>query len=309
MKSPQSQIFDVIGLGLNAMDTICVVESFPQPHTKTAIKEVYAEPGGQVATALVTCSRLGLKTRYLGSVGNDDAGRRQLASLRDDNIDVEYVRVVEGAATQWASIILVENVGERTILWRHDPQLNYPADAVTPEVITGGRILHLDGCDSEAALKAARLARGAGIPVVIDIDELYGPHTEELLTYVDYLIAAEEFAADVTGLSNPEDAARRLQTRYGSRVVGITMGAGGAVFCDRGSVSTSPAFHVRVADTTGAGDVFHGGFIYGLLQSWPLPRVVRFAHAAAALKCTQTGARRGIPRLAEVERFLESMRK
>src|SRR5262249_12351640 len=173
-------VFDVIGLGLNAMDTICVVDGFPQPQTKTRIQRVYSEPGGQVATALVTCSRLGLKTRYLGSVGNDDAGRRQIESLRAERVDVQHVHVAEGAATQWATIILVEGVGERTILWRRDAELNYPVDAVSPEIIRNSRLLHLDGCDSSAALRAARLARHAGIPIVIDIDEWYGPETEEL---------------------------------------------------------------------------------------------------------------------------------
>src|SRR5262249_11745471 len=146
-------VFDVIGLGLNAMDTICVVDSFPQPQSKTRIQRVYSEPGGQVATALVTCSRLGLKTRYLGSVGSDDAGRDQLESLRADNVDVQHVHVAEGAATQWATIILVEGVGERTILWRRDPELSYPVDAVSPEIIHNARLLHLDGCDSAGALQ------------------------------------------------------------------------------------------------------------------------------------------------------------
>jgi len=299
-------VFDVIGLGLNAIDTICVVDSFPQPQTKTRIQRVYSEPGGQVATALVTCSRLGLRTRYLGSVGNDDAGRRQLESLRAENVDVQHVHVAEGVATQWATIILVEGVGERTILWRRDPELNYPADAVSPELIRNARLLHLDGCDSAAALKAARLAHGGGIPIVIDIDELYGPETEELLETVDYLIAPEEFAVNATGLRAPEDAALSLSRRYQSRVVGVTLGVDGAVFCADGQLLRSPAFRVHVADTTGAGDVFHGAFIYGLLQTWELPRVIRFAHATAALKCTQVGARRGIPALKQVEAFLES---
>src|SRR6185369_1790736 len=117
---------DVVGVGLNSMDTICVVESFPKPQSKVRIKETYAEPGGQVASALVTCSRFGLKTRYLGSVGADDAGRDQIASLRAENVDVEFVRTVQGAGTQWATIVLVDGVGERTIFWKRDPKLEYP---------------------------------------------------------------------------------------------------------------------------------------------------------------------------------------
>src|SRR5262245_3669980 len=277
--------FDVVGLGLNAMDTIHVVERFPEPQSKVRIKKSYAEPGGQVATAMVTCSRLGLRTRYIGSVGDDDAGRDQLSSLRAENVDVEYARVVKGAGTQWAMIILAEGVGERTIFWQRDPQLDYPADAVPQEVIEAAKILHLDGCDADAAVRAARIAHSAGIPVVADIDEVYGPQTEDLIKRTDYVIIPEEFAVQFTGQERPEEAARAIMSRCRCPVVGITMGARGAVFCDHSEVWASPAFEVPVADTTGAGDVFHGAFIYGLLREWPLPHIVRFAHATAALKC------------------------
>src|SRR5438552_2091383 len=269
----QNNITDVVGLGLNAMDTICVVPRFPQPNTKTHMNAVRTEPGGQVATALATCTRLGLKARYIGSVGTDDWGRAQLASLRAEGFELD-VREVEGASSQVAIILLEEGVGERTILWRRDPRLKYPVEELRQEMILGGRILHLDGCDSEAALQAARWARKAGMPVVIDIDEIYDDSTHELLRNVDYLIAGSDFAEDP----------RELADRYGCPVVGITRGAEGAVFVDRGRLLTSSAFKVRTADTTGAGDVFHGAFIYGLLQNWALEEVIRFAHATAALK-------------------------
>ena len=285
---------DVVGLGLNAMDTICVVPRFPEPNTKTHMHEVRVEPGGQVATALAACTRLGLKGRYIGSVGNDDWGKAQLASLRAENLDL-HVREVEGASSQIAVILLEEGIGERTILWRHDPRLRYPAEELRREMIRGGRVLHLDGCDSAAAIQAARWAREDGMPVIIDIDELYDESTHELLRLVDYLIAGSDFAED------PHE----LADRYGCPVVGITRGAEGAVFLDRGRLMKSAAFKVPVADTTGAGDVFHGGFIYGLLQGWALDDVIRFAHAVAAMKCMHIGARRGIPTISQVQEFLK----
>jgi len=287
---------DVVGLGLNAMDTICVVPGFPRFNTKTHMREVRIEPGGQVATALATCTRLGLRARYIGSVGSDDWGKRQIASLRAEDLDL-HVREVEGATSQVAIIVIEEGVGERTILWRRDPRLAYPVEALRPEWITNARILHLDGCDASAALQAAKWAREAGIPVVIDIDEIYDESTHELLRLVDYLIASSDFAEDP----------RELAERYGCGVVGITRGAEGATFVDRDRrLIQSPGFKVPVADTTGAGDVFHGGFIYGLLQSWPLKETIRFANAVAAMKCTQIGARRGIPSLREAQEFLRS---
>jgi sulfofructose kinase len=275
------------------MDTICVVPVFPRHNTKTHMREVRVEPGGQVATAMTTCARLGLRARYIGSVGGDNWGKAQLASLQEENLEL-YVAEVEGAASQVAIILLEEGIGERTILWRRDPALQFPVEELRQEWITTGRILHLDGCDSAAALQAARWAREAGIPVVIDIDEIYDESTHELLKLVDYLIASSDFAQDP----------RELADRYGCGVVGITRGEEGSLFLDHGKLIESPAFKVPVADTTGAGDVFHGGFIYGLLQNWNLEDVIRFAHATAAMKCMKMGARRGIPTLAEVGKFL-----
>src|SRR5262245_44888696 len=114
---------DVVGLGLNAMDTICVVDRFPAPHTKVPIQQIRLEPGGQVATALATCAHFGLKARYIGSVGSDDLGQAQLRSLRESGLSTDNVRVVDGAKTQWALIVLEDGIGERTILWHHDPLL------------------------------------------------------------------------------------------------------------------------------------------------------------------------------------------
>jgi sulfofructose kinase len=279
------------------MDTICIVPKFPRPNTKTQMHEVRVEPGGQVATALATCARLGLRARYIGSVGSDNWGKAQLASLREEKLEL-LVREVEGAASQVAVILLEEGVGERTILWRRDPKLQFPVEALQRETITSARVLHIDGCDSEAALQAARWAKEAGLPVVIDIDEVYGESTHELLRLVDYLIAGSDFAED------PGE----LAARYGCKVVGITRGAEGAVFLDRGRLIESRAFKVPVADTTGAGDVFHGGFIYGLLQNWSLEDVIRFGHAVAAMKCMHVGARRGIPTLQQVREFLDRNR-
>jgi len=285
-------VTDVVGLGTNAMDTVCVLPNFPQPHSKTHISEVRIEFGGQVATALITCTRLGLKARYIGSVGSDEWGKAQLASLNaEPNLEVQ-VRVVEGAQSVFSVILLEQGVGERTILAHRDPKLKYPPAALNHDMITAGRVLHLDGYDSEAAFQAATWARDAGMPVVMDIDKL--PGAPELLRLVDYLIATSEFVKD------PHE----LADRYGCPVVGVTRGSEGAVFLDHGRLLESRAFKVPVVDTTGAGDVFHGAFIYGLLQNWPLPDIIRFSHATAALKCRQIGARRGIPTLKEVQKFL-----
>lgn len=299
---------DVVGLGLNAMDYITVVPDFPRPETKVEIAEVRLEPGGQVATALVTCRRLGLEVRYIGSVGSDHLGQAQLASLDSEGIATEHVRVVPGATTQMAIAIVQKEIGERTILWHRDPKLIYPAAELQPGDITDARLLHLDGRDSEAALRAARIARAAGIPVMVDIDKLYDETTGRLLETVDYLIAAGEFAVAFTNAASFSEAAMALAGRFPQAVVGVTLGAGGAIFVENGALVASAAFDVAVRDTTGAGDVFHGAFIFGILEGWGLEATTRFAHAAAAMNCRELGARGGIPGLEEIRRFLETAR-
>ncbi len=300
---------DVVGVGLNAMDYISVVGEFPRPNSKLEIRELRLEPGGQVATALTTCRRLGLGARYIGSVGSDDLGRIQMESLRAEGLDMEFVRVVEGATSQIAFILVEEAIGERTILWHRDPRLQFPASDLSRDSISTARLLHLDGRDSEAALQAAQWAKELGIPIVIDIDRIYDPSTEKLLALVDYLVAAEDFTARVTGQTDPEEGVRALAARYGSPVTGVTLGRRGAVFLDEDRILRSSAFEVPVADTTGAGDVFHGAFIFGILEEWQLEETIRFAHAVAAMKCMELGARAGIPSLDAARAFLKTARE
>ena len=301
--------FDVVGLGLNAMDYITVLPWFPKPQTKVPVQEVRLEPGGQVATALTTCCRLGLTGSYIGSVGSDPLGTIQVESLQQEGIDTSRVRIVEGATSQMAFVLVEDGVGERTILWHRDSKLLFPPSDLTPEAVTSGRILHLDGRDSGAALQAAQWAREAGIPVVIDIDQIYDSTTPDLLALVDYLIAAEDFALNLTGHSDEELAVKELSARFPQATTGITLGVRGSIFLDGGRILRSPAFDVAVRDTTGAGDIFHGAFIYGVLEGWVLGRIVRFASATAAMKCRELGARTGIPRLEEVESFLTTARE
>jgi sugar/nucleoside kinase (ribokinase family) len=287
---------DVVGLGANAVDTVCIVPQFPQPNSKIPLSDVRIQFGGQVATALITCTRLGLKARYIGSVGADQWGQAQLASLRSEkNLEVR-VREVEGATTQFSVILLENGVGERTILAHRDPKMNYPPALLQRDMIVAGRALLLDSYDSEGGIRAATWAREAGIPVIMDIDAVQDHLTPELLRLVDYLIASSDFADDPCELAD----------RYGCPVVGITRGADGAVFLNQGRLLESRAFKVPLVDTTGAGDVFHGAFAYGLLQGWSLEEIIRFSHAAAALNCMHIGARGGIPTLDDIYQFLKN---
>jgi sulfofructose kinase len=280
--------FDVVGVGLNATDTLLIVPHFPAYAGKVPFAEEMLSPGGQVASAMVACAQLGLRTKYIGAVGDDERGRIQVESLRGTGINLDHVKVRKGCANQSAYIIIDRSTGERTVLWRRDDCLK-----IRPE-------LHIDGHDTPAVARAAQIARGHGIPVTIDVDTIYHGF-DRVLPNVDYLIASSEFPAAWTGESDPFRALEMIQSEYGMRVAAMTLGAHGALALWKGRFHYAPAFVVNCVDTTGAGDVFHGAFCYSILQGMPIPKGLEFSNAMAALNCTALGARGGIRGLAEVE--------
>lgn len=296
---------DVVGLGLNSTDTVFTVREFPGLGSKERVTSIARQAGGQVATALVTCQRLGLRTRYIGKVGGDDAGRFQHASLRREGLDLRGLQVARGTPNQFACIFVDERTGERTIFWDRDPRLAVTARELTPRAITTARLLHVDGCDVEACLQAARWARRAHIPVVADLDTVY-KRVEKLFPYIDYLIASANFLPALTGEADPAKVLAYMARRYKVRAPAMTLGRDGALLLWEGRFYYSPGFVVETVDTTGAGDVFHGAFIYGLLAGWRIDKVLDFSNALAGLNCTALGARGGIKSQAEAERLMAS---
>ena len=193
----QRKNVDVVGLGLNATDTVMMVREFPPLGGKERVVSVSRQAGGQVATALVACQRLGLRARYIGKVGDDEAGRFQLQSLREEGVDVEYTGTSKGATTQFGLIIVDQATGERTVFWDRDERLAVTKDELELEAITSARLLHIDGCDTAACAHAAKIARKAGIPVVADLDTVY-KDVEQIFPFIDYLIASANFLPAVT---------------------------------------------------------------------------------------------------------------
>jgi sulfofructose kinase len=285
--------FDVVGVGLNATDTLILVPHFPAYAGKIAFDEEILSPGGQVASAMVTCAHLGLRVKYIGTVGDDERGRVQLASLRETGINLDDVEVRAGCPNQTAYIVIDRSTGERTVLWRRDDRLRLDPAAITAEKISCARLLHIDGHDTPAVERAASLARQASIPVTVDVDTIYHGF-ERVLPLVDYLIASSEFPPQWTNERDPFRALELMQNEYGIRVVAMTLGAHGALARFAGRFHYSPAFVVDCIDTTGAGDVFHGAFCYSVLQEMSLRESLDFANAMAALNCTAIGARGGI---------------
>lgn len=299
--------FDAVGFGLNAVDHLIVVPEYPAFDTKIRFLEHKQSAGGQTATAMVTLQRLGLKTAYAGRFGSDAEGRFGLATLKDDGVNVDYAEVVEGARNQIAFITIDARNGERTIVWDRDDRLAYSAHEAPVEFGPMGRVLHIDAHDPPACLRLAQAAREAGTIVSADIDNVYDGLLE-LLPFIDILIGSKEFPHRVTGIDDERVALIELKSRYGCAIVGMTLGTAGAiVYCDEEFIE-SPAFEAPggCKDTTGAGDAFHGGFLYGLLCGEDIETSLRFGNAVAAMKCSALGARSALPTQAQLQKFLNS---
>ena len=301
--------FDVVGLGLNATDVAIEVPRFPVFNSKLEIAGASWQGGGQVATALTVCQRLGLRTKYIGSVGDDALGAFQLETLRREGMDLSDTRVVSGCGNQAAYILIDQASGERTILWKRDPRLAIPAEELRAEMITGARLLHVDGHDTAAATQAAHWARQAGLPVTLDVDNIY-PGLEALLEETDYLISSEEFPSRYTGKEDLFAALLEIRRRHPrARLVAATLGGDGVLGLEGQRFLYLPAYDVRARDTTGAGDVFHGAFCYALLQGWAMERALDFSNAMAGLNCEAVGARGGIGTRAQAEALMASGRR
>ncbi|MBV9958899.1 MAG: ribokinase [Acidobacteria bacterium] len=298
---PPDGEFDAVGFGLNAVDRLIVVPEYPAFDTKVQLLEHVQAAGGQTASAMVALQRLGLRTAYAGRFGSDAEGSFGLASLRDEGVNTELAEVVEGARNQLAFIIIDARTGERTIIWDRDERLSYAAEEAPVELAARGRVLHLDAHDPRACARLAQAAREAGTIVSADIDNIYEGLTE-LLPLVDMLVSSSEFPQRLTGISDERAALVEIQARYGCGLVGMTLGARGALLYQAGEFIHSPAFPVPggCRDTTGAGDAFHAGLIYGLLAGASVEESLSYANATAALKCRSLGARTSLPTKAEL---------
>ena len=296
--------FDLVGVGLNATDTLLLVSKYPENGGKVAFERELVSPGGQVASALATAGKLGLRAKYIGVVGDDERGRIQLASLRETGMNLDDVEVRANCPNQSAYIVIDQSTGERTVFWHRPDCLRLDPARITPEKILGGRMLHIDGHDTPAVAHAARIARDHGIPVTVDVDTIY-PGFDQVLASVDYLVASTGFPARWTGEPDPFRALERIQNEHHMRVAAMTLGPFGALARENGKFVYSPGFVVNCVDTTGAGDVFHGAFCYSVLKEATLRDALEFSNAMAALNCTRLGARGGIATADEARNLIE----
>jgi sugar/nucleoside kinase (ribokinase family) len=301
---PDNREFDVAGFGLNAVDHLVSIPRFPSFNSKVRLTDHRQMPGGQVSSAMVGARRLGLRAAYVGKVGYDNEGRMLIESLQKEGVDCLHVMIAMGAKTQGAVIIIEQFSGERTILWYHDDGTRIAPDELKREMIARARVLHIDGFDTKAAIQASQWAREAGMPVTIDLDTAY-PGIDELLPHVDCLITSQGLANELAGTMNEQEALKKLHEKYGCYLVAMTQGSRGALAFVENQFIASSAFRPPVIrDTTGAGDAFRAGFIYGLCKGLSIEETMRAANAVAALQCRELGARDGLPTEEELRAFL-----
>ncbi len=305
---------DVVGLGEAGLDEVWRLGGPLRPGQKARAAERARLGGGQIATALVALARLGRSASFAGATGADPAGEQVLDGLRAEGVDVRAAR--RSGATR-AALIVVDGTGDRTIIEQAESAADrigiddsdlairsvggrsWP-DAVRA-AIADARVLHLDATDLAVSISAAHYARERGVVVSLDVDGAR-PGLDELLALVDLCVTSEGLPEKLTGERDPEKALKKLSAKTGA-LVACTLGARGAIAWDGRALAAAPGFSVEVVDTTACGDVFRAGLLCALLDGAPLPQALRFANAAAALKCRALG-RLGCPTRAEVKALL-----
>ncbi len=305
MRSASRKTFDVLGLGCTAVDDILYVPEYPPADGKVEVRLRERHCGGLCATALVAAARLGARCAYAGTLGPDEGSRFVRAALAREGIDLRHLNSRPTAGPIRSTIVVDETRRTRNIFfdiaggWGAHPQ------RPSRRVICSARVLMVDRYGLPGMIRAARIARTAGIPVVGDFETIGSPPFRQLLDLVDHLIVSRNFACRLTGAPSPAAAAAKLR-RPDRKMVVVTDGARGCWFSDAARTAPQhfPAFRVKASDTTGCGDVFHGAYAWALAQGWPTEQRLAAAAAAAAIKATRHGGQSGIPHHVELHRFL-----
>ena len=305
LEIPREREFDVLGFGTNAVDFLISVPQFPDFASKVELTKYSRNAGGEIASTLVGLQRLEMKTMYAGSFGNDDAGRFGLQTLIDEGVETSLCRIVDGAETQIAFIVIDEKSGERTVIWKRDAKLEYLSDESLVEAASRCRVLHMTHHDSSTGIELAKKAKASGAVVSIDVDNSF-PRMDELLPLVDVLITSSNFPSKVFDIDDPRLALTAIRSKYQNPLVGMTLGKKGSITLCEGEFIESPGFDVPggCKDTTGAGDAFRVGLLYGLLNGEPIDVSSKVANAVASLKCREVGAREALPTRDELDAFL-----
>ncbi len=297
----------IVGLGMCTLDVLIRCKDLPTWEGGTRIEAFGFDGGGPVGTAMVAAAKLGARVGFIGTAGNDIPAEFKLRSMRECGIDLSHMVYRDAPDDQVVVVYIHAETGERIFCGvRRWGEGQIGLEELDREYIVAADYLHLDGFHNAAALQAAQWMRSAGKTVVLDGHKTDGPvgaHLRRLIPYVDVLISGAGFARSLTGLEDIWEAGAAILA-LGPRIFVQTEGVAGSYTITAEEQFHTPSFPVDVIDTTGAGDVFHGAYIVGLLHGWTLRQIALFSTAVAALKCTQLGGRGGIPGFDSVLTFL-----
>ena len=296
--------WDVLGIGIVAVDDLVYVAHYPIPDSKQPILAKDRQGGGPTATALVAMARQRLRAAYCTVLGNDELSRFSVEELEKEGVSCAPV-IRRPEARPYHSIIVVDRgTGLRTILYSAEGVTDPWPDEISEELVASCRLLFVDAYRIEPVLRAAEIAAKLGIPIVADIDDGAIPGVERLMTLVDHLVVGTALAGQVTGKRDPVAMTAEL-ARAGRTCTVVTGGAAGCWYAEHGGdVKHFPAYEITTVDTTGCGDVFHGVYAAAIVQGTTIETAIQKATAAAALKAMQPGGRKGIPDQAAIDRFL-----
>lgn len=300
--------FDAAGFGTNAVDYLIRVPEYPVFNSKVELDGYIRAAGGEAASAMVGLQRLGLKTAYIGRFGVDPEGEYGLQTLVDEGVNIAFSERRADAKTQIAFILIDARNGERTVIWQRDEKLAYTESDVPLAAAVLAKVLHITPHDTKACIRLVRAAKAAGAIISIDIDKVFDG-IDELLPLVDVCIASPDLAESLAGLNDNRRVLRELKSRFGCPVIAITLGASGSIVLSEDSIIDTAGFDVPggCVDTTGAGDAFRAGFLYGMLKRQTIEKSARIANAVAALKCRRPGARAGLPTQNELTLLLKNI--
>jgi sulfofructose kinase len=322
LSSPNKIKFDCIGFGMNAVDYLSILDPYPDLDEKVEVIESSIQGGGPVPTAMVTLAKLGAKVAYIGKTGDDPEGKFVKAGLEKEGVNTDYLIIDKESKTARAFIWVDKKSGKRTVALDRTKLNDTKISELKFLNSVSTRFLHVDAREQEVNIFLAKWAKKLGAKVSLDVGSLRCG-VESVFPFVDHLIVSKRFACGITKLSDPFSACKELMKIHrihgkGFETVVVTIGEEGCI-CGSSQGSTpsgnedkifhSPGFSVKVVDTTGAGDVFHGAFIYGLFKKWNLKKTAQFANVCAAMKCRKLGGRAGIPNQGEVIDFIKSFKR
>lgn len=301
-------MIEVAGIGAALFDILMCADGFPKEDTKMEGFSTKHQCGGPCATALAAVSKMGVQTEYMGTVGDDAYGNFILDRLNVCGVKTGHVRVIPDKVSFHSFVLLNMKNSSRTCIWNKGTVPEPEPEDIYLDALKNAKYLHLDGHHLETAVYASKKAHEFGVKVSLDAGGVY-PGIEKLLPFVDILIPSEEFALQITGISDPERAAECLQKVYHPEILIITQGSRGGFIWEKQRKKQYPVFPVNAVDSNGAGDVFHGAFLAARVKNMDIEDAAEFASAASALKCTRPGGQEGIPEYEEVLQFIRDREK